>query len=696
MSEAEVGLPLRINLLGAFEIRQGERLLPVRSRKDRALLAVLALSRGRSAPRTRLSGLLWGDSNQDHARDSLKQALLRLRRIGGDDHAALIVSDRDCVALAPTVETDAEALLRPIDDAAAEAALALRRGPFLEGLDVGDAGFRDWLLAERARLDAAYADQARHHIRRAEATGRSAAAAALARRLLAADPWDEEAVRALMRAHMARGQQRLALQVFEEARARIAGDLDIAPEPETIELARQVRASRGGGESAVAEPAGRSEAPSVAVLPFATIGGDPAQGYFADGLSEDIITDLGKVGGIRVVARSAAFALKGRNLGAAEAARILGVSHVLQGSVRHEGAMVRVTARLVEGAGGRQVWASRFDRPMTDIFLLQDDLSRSVVAALSGALAPFRDLPSDRGTRNVEAYRLYLKARSFYLRGLDRHSLVTARLLLTQAVDHDPGYAGAYALLATCEFYTSMRLTPPRLAEPGACRALAQKAIGLDPDLAEARAALGLAHYAEGRYAEAERELAEAGRLDADLFEPPFFLGRNHRLRGERAEAARLYAVAARLRPEDYRTCGLLAEELQVLGRTTEAREALLQAVERLDAAVERHPDNTDALAFGAGIHAELGNADRAREWCRWALVIGDDENLVHFNYNLARAYVLLGERPQALARLGRLLEMPEIVRARLDAWLASDLAFDTMRGEPAFQAFLTRLGQRG
>ncbi|MCB6176623.1 hypothetical protein LHP98_00570 [Rhodobacter sp. Har01] len=694
MPDAKAGERFSLSVLGPLEIRKGDRLLPIPARKDRALLGVLALSRGRTASRVRLAGLLWGDSSQARARDSLKQALRRLRRLGGEPAEGLIVTDRESVGLAPMVQVDAEALFRPVDDAAAAAVLALRRGPFLDGLEVGDAGFRDWLLAERAGLDRAYAEIARHLMGRAEAAGRSAALVTLARQQLSADPWNEEAVRSLMRAHVARGQRRLALQVFEEARTRIASGLDLEPEPETVELARQIRDLRAGRESVAEVP--DADLRSIAVLPFATIGGDPANAYFADGLTEDIITDLGKVEGIRVVARSAAFALKGRSLGAADAARILGVSHVLQGSVRPEAGAVRVTARLVAAEASQQIWASRFDRPMTDIFLLQDDLARNVVAALRGALATPDYLPSGRGTQNVEAYRLYLKARSFYLRGLDRHSLVTARLLLMQAIDRDPRYAAAYALLATCEFYTSMRLTAVTRADPRACAELARKAISLDPDLAEARAALGLAHYAEGRYAEAERELASAGRLDADLFEPPFFLARSHRLRGERAEAARLYARAAQLRPEDYRACGLLAEELQALGRSEEMRAALEQAAARLDAAVERHPDNTDALAFGAAVHAELGNLDRAREWCRWALVIGDDENLVQFNYNLARTYALLGEAAAALARLARLVEAPRTVRIRLDAWLASDLAFDALRRQPGFAALLDRLRDTG
>ncbi|MDH3263633.1 MAG: hypothetical protein OEM24_06520, partial [Paracoccaceae bacterium] len=433
---------LRVNLLGPVEVRQGERLLAVPARKDRALLAIVGLARGQSVARARLAGLLWGESTETRARDSLKQALLRLRRVPEDGETPLVVSDRHSVSLGPDVSVDALELLKPGDDAAAEAALGLRRGPFLEGLDVADPGFRDWLLAERARLDTAFADLALLKMRRAEAAGRSAAASAIARQLLAADPFNEEAVRTVMRAHLERGERRLALQFYEATRERMAASLDVEPEVETVELARQIRSAPAAAPAPVPAPA-EGSTPSVAVLPFATIGGDPTEDYFADGLTEDIITDLGNISDIRVVARSAAFALKGRSLGAAEAARVLGVSHVLQGSVRHEGGRVRVTARLVEGAGGEQVWASRFDRPLTGIFSLQDELSCSVVEALRGALAPDAGVRPRRGTQDVEAYKLFLKARSFYLRGLDRHNLGTARYLLIQAVERDPHYAEA-------------------------------------------------------------------------------------------------------------------------------------------------------------------------------------------------------------------------------------------------------------
>ncbi len=678
---------IRLNLLGPFELRCGDQFLSVSARKDRGLLGLLALSADKCMLRNQLAGVLWSESSELRARDSLKQALRRLKLLSEEAGICLIEADRQSVRLGPDLSVDVFDLLDAADDLS-EDVLQLRRGPFLERLQISDPLFRDWILAERARLDAVFAGLALRLMRRGEATRHSSAMSYAARRLLSVDPFNEEAVRTLMHGHVERGERSQALRCYEAARELLAENLGIEPEKETTEIADRIRsADTVGTKDAVALPTGTT---MIAVLPFATLGGDPTQDYFADGLTEDIITDLGKVRDIGVTARSVAFALKNRSVCTIEVARSLGASHILQGSVRQDGQSVRVTARLVDGGSGDQIWADRFDHPLTDIFLLQDLLARRVVKALRGALFPDTDAEFKRGTKDVEAYKLFLKARSFYLRGLDHRSLGTAKLLLTQAVERDPKYAEAFALLALCEFYLSIRSIGGG-GDPGfsRCSELARKAYGLDDELAEVRAAVGLGHYAKGNYGAAERELAIAAQMDPDLYEPPFFLARNHRVRGDRAQAARLYAQAASLRSEDYRSSGLLAEELRAMGRHDEATEALREAGRRLEAAVERHPDNTDALAFGASVYAELGRIDQAREWCRWAMILGDDDGLVQFNYNLARAFVFMGQADEAIERLARLSKTSSLVRRRLIAWIATDLDFAILRESQAFKALM-------
>ncbi|HEY2483145.1 MAG TPA: TIR domain-containing protein, partial [Caulobacteraceae bacterium] len=190
---------------------------------------------------------------------------------------------------------------------------------------------------------------------------------------------------------------------------------------------------------------------SICVLPFANISDDPQQEYFSDGISEDIITDLSKVSALSVTARNNAFTFKGKAIEVQEVARRLNVSHVLEGSVRKAGGRVRITAQLIDGAAGDHLWAERWDRDLTDIFALQDEISQAIVAALKLKLLPEeKKALGQRGTENVEAYNLYLMARDYLDTGNQGDPRRTdAMIRLTRrAIELDPTYARAWALLA--------------------------------------------------------------------------------------------------------------------------------------------------------------------------------------------------------------------------------------------------------
>ena len=180
---------------------------------------------------------------------------------------------------------------------------------------------------------------------------------------------------------------------------------------------------------------------SVCVLPFANMSGDSEQEYFSDGISEDIITDLSKVSALSVIARNSAFQFKGKNVDVVQVARQLGVTHVLEGSVRKAGGRVRITAQLIDGAKNDHVWAERYDRNLDDIFAIQDEISEAIVAALKLKLLPEEKKAIEmRGTDNVEAYNLFLMARQEYAGGLEG-DLVRARTIVrlcTRATEIDP------------------------------------------------------------------------------------------------------------------------------------------------------------------------------------------------------------------------------------------------------------------
>ncbi len=189
-----------------------------------------------------------------------------------------------------------------------------------------------------------------------------------------------------------------------------------------------------------------SQRPGIAVLPFTNMSGDVEQEYFADGLVEDLITELARTGALHVIARNSTFVFKGRPVAIADVARELRVRYVLEGSVRKAGQRIRVTAQLIDAAGGGHLWAERFDRALDDIFAVQDEITRSIIGALALSLAPESVHSIDRGTRSIEAYDLFLKGREFAWL-MTRAANTQAKPLLEKAIAADPGFARAHAIL---------------------------------------------------------------------------------------------------------------------------------------------------------------------------------------------------------------------------------------------------------
>jgi adenylate cyclase len=209
-----------------------------------------------------------------------------------------------------------------------------------------------------------------------------------------------------------------------------------------------------GGKSAVAEPAPARRALSICVLPFANMSGDAEQEYFADGISEDIITDLSKVSALSVIARNSAFAFKGKSVDIKQVARQLEVAHVLEGSVRRAGNRVRITAQLINGATNDNLWAERWDRDLDDIFALQDEISQAIVGALKLKLLPEeKKAIGDRGTASLEAYDKYLRARALANSASTVPDFYRALDLCRQALDIDPEFAQAYSALVSLYAY---------------------------------------------------------------------------------------------------------------------------------------------------------------------------------------------------------------------------------------------------
>src|SRR2546429_736136 len=292
------------------------------------------------------------------------------------------------------------------------------------------------------------------------------------------------------------------------------------------------------------------ERPSVAVLPFVNMSGDPEQEYCSDGITEDIITDLSKVSGLFVVARNTAFTYKGKSVEAQRVAKHLGVNFILEGSVRKVGSRVRVTGQLIDGKKGGHMWADRYDRDLTDIFAIQDEITHAIVEQLKVKLLPQEKKSiGQTPTDNVEAYTYYLRGRQF----MQRHSKSNyqlARRMFAKAVELDPLYARAYAGIADCDSFLFLHYHLEATID--SILATSAKALALDDRLAEAHASRGLALSLGQRHEEAMAEFEEAIALDPNSFEAHYFYGRACVTQGKLERAATLFERAAENKPDDY------------------------------------------------------------------------------------------------------------------------------------------------
>ncbi len=424
---------------------------------------------------------------------------------------------------------------------------------------------------------------------------------------------------------------------------------------------------------------------SICVLPFANMSGDAEQEYFSDGISEDIITDLAKVSALFVTSRNSAFRFKGQHVDLPKVARELDISHVLEGSVRKADNRVRITAQLIDGATGGHVWGERYDRDLTDIFALQDEISAAIVKALRLKLLPEEKQAIERrGTDSVEAYDLYLMARQYPLTGNDgdaRRSDAVIRLC-GRAVEIDPGYAQAWALLATGQ--ASLRYSFGREGDGG--RAALECALALDPDLAEAHAIQAIWLSREGRQDEAAAEIAIALRLDPDSCDVNYHAGMVSYRERRFEDAVRYFEMATALAETNFSAPGLLSSCYAVLGDGENARRAAQISLARAERAVAQDRSNGYAMACGVNALAVLGEAERATAWMGRALLI-DPENLL-MRYNFACGLIAhLNDADAALAMLGPVLAQDPsttFVRAA-----KTDPDFDALRDDPSFQAML-------
>jgi adenylate cyclase len=415
---------------------------------------------------------------------------------------------------------------------------------------------------------------------------------------------------------------------------------------------------------------------SICVLPFANMSGDPEQEYFSDGITEDIITDLGKVSALSIVARNMAFSFKGAKGGVGEIGRQTKAAYVLAGSVRKAGARVRITAQLVNAANEAQVWGERYDRDLNDIFALQDEISRAIVAALKLTLLPEENRALEqRATTNVKAYKFYLMARQFSVMGNERHQEMIVRLC-RRAVELDPSYAAPWATMAIAQWDMHRRSASPEDGQDAASRAM-----NLDPRLADAHAALGAAHQGQGRYEVGLEACRTALQLDPESYEGNRVAGMCSMALRRFDDAIRYFEKAAAVVETEFTAASFAPQCYEAKGDMAGMRVAARRALARIEKVVAAEPDHGRALGYGAGLLASLGEADRAREWIERGTLVDPENTILHFNFVCALSR--LREIDAALELLSNVIDKAS--KGWL-VWLDNDTDLDPLRDHPRFK----------
>ena len=501
----------RLTLLGGFVLQsQDGRALALSTRKDRLLLAFLALNAGRPLARDRLAGLLWGDRGENQARDSLRQSLAAIRQAFRQVALDPIASERDLVSFnTDGIEIDALAFERLTADARTrQEAATLYRGVLLDSVDGMTPEFDTWLAPERERL-ASIAVRLVEQI--AESATPSEPAMCLGRRLLAYDPLCEPIYRALMQLHVAGGERAAALRLYATCRDRLKKELDAPPDLQTEALYRDILTDRPARSGSIERGAPTTDRPSIAVLPFTNLSGDGDLDHLCEGLAEDIITGIGRFRLLFVIDRYSSSMIAKQETDIAAIGKRLGVAHLVQGSLQRQGDRVRMTVRLLDAATRAQLWGEAYDHPFADLANIPDTITGALVSTLHGQVESVL-VEQGRHKPKLAAYECVLRGIK-HLRGYAPGDNERAIEHFQQAMELDPDYALARAYRGFADIVAhDYDNTPPEIQQSSL--RMASTAVAMDPQNGRCHWLLGLIHVYSGNSEEEERHNQRALALN--------------------------------------------------------------------------------------------------------------------------------------------------------------------------------------
>jgi len=453
--------------------------------------------------------------------------------------------------------------------------------------------------------------------------------------------------------------------VYEQVRNRVDYRFEDYGEHQVKHVSAPVRVWRwsSGERSAVVasetdtvtkEALSLPDKPSIAVLSFDNMGGDPEQEYFSDGITEDIITELSKISGLFVIARHSSFIYKGQSVSLKQVGRELGVRYVLEGSVRKAGNRLRVTAQLIDSMTDHHLWAERYDRDMEDIFEVQDEVAHNVAQALKVVLKPEEGEQIKRSpTANIEAYDIFLRTRSS-LWPPTRENLLTARSAYLRITEIDPSFAGGHAGQSmTYSFMVVFGLGENPQEDARLARELANAALALDDSFAQGYSALGLALTATGQHEEAVASTRRALELQPGNADVQLFATFTHLIAGDIDMAHETITTALRLDPQYVRGpyLNVLGFVHFCAGRNEEAIGVFKRNVER------GGPIGPPALAFHTAAYSAAGRMEEAQASAQELLNFFPAFSLAHFH--LPQMFKRADDRERVMAAL-RDIGLPE------------------------------------
>ncbi|MEL6567042.1 MAG: BTAD domain-containing putative transcriptional regulator [Pseudomonadota bacterium] len=481
--------PIKASLFGPVSLTgpSGEQ-IEIKSRKNRALIAILLLSPDQRASRQRLQEYLWGDRGIDQARASLRQNLHALKRDFSSAGVAPIKANREWVwlqqgLLSNDVAELATTLKANMNGHAEQALLKLGSAQLLEDVDFGD-GFRAWLTQTRADVDAELAADILSNIKRLDELGERASALSLADAWLSRSPLDETVAAAAIRIERTEGLFAAAHRRYESLKEVLFREMGVVPSPE-VEAAYEVNSALQQ-RLAQRDPA-TTNVPLLAVLAFENRSSDKELAYFSEGVAEDILARVSRSSGLKTISRASSFQIRGEAKAPKKVGRVLGATHVLDGTVQRSENRMRISAVLFDCRTEERLWSGQYDHVPNDLFTVQDSISAAVAAELDLALNPARQI----SRVDPAAYDLYLQAR--------RHSGSAIGIekcigLLERAVEIQPDFAEAWGSLAMAHALQTRWLSSPDSFAADRERAVtaAERALAINPDIGQPLVAMSL------------------------------------------------------------------------------------------------------------------------------------------------------------------------------------------------------------